>query len=169
MRQVSLFCALLVFNEVWALPQGTSYWAAKGTCNSACRGEGHRPETAQIILFVRGARLCGEIHQDYGAAYANKSPSGKLAGSIIHGAAVVGFVDTFTDPKYPGAASLQLVQHRLRWTTVMPTLVLRPDRMLFGRISRAPLGMEMAEIERSCSEFFENPGDRAVREYLERQ
>jgi hypothetical protein len=169
MRHIFVLGAVCLFSEAWALPQGTSYWTAEGRCDVACRNNGHRPETAQIVLVVRGVRLCGEIHQDYGAAYGNKSPHGKLAGSATRGTTVVGFTDSFTDPQYPGAASLHFFGNRLRWTSVMPTLVLRPDRLLFRRTSHVPRGMEKAKTERSCSEFFENSSESSVREYLERK
>ncbi len=175
MRNLFLVIAL-ASGEALAFPQGVSYWEATGQCDAACRAQGHSAGSAQIVLIVRGQRVCGEIQQDHAARDANRSPSGKIAGRIVRGAAIVGYTDSFGDPKYPGVASLNLNRSRLRWTTVMTTPVgyLHPDPFLFRRGQHAPVRIvahrtDKEEIARSCSEYFDNPGNDPAREHLERQ
>jgi hypothetical protein len=166
-----LLCAMLVSGSAFALPQGTSYWAAIGTCGRGCAAEGHKPPTARAVVHVRGARICGGVQQDFGAAYANKSPYGVFAGRSAGGLAVVGYVDSFTETAHAGAASLEFRGGQLQWTTVLPTLVLHLDQFRFKRVSPLPENFSprtKSEIMASCEEFFQGQGGQAVRDYLER-
>jgi len=170
-----LLCTAFTSGGALAFPQGRSYWAATGSCDAACRSEGHVPATAQIILIVQGQRVCGEVQQDYGAANANRRPSGKIAGRLLRGSVTIGYTDSFADPKYPGFASLQFSGKTLRWTTVMPTPIgyLHLDDFSFGRVQQLSTRLwrtdARQEISRICEEYFKDSGNNSIRDHLERQ